>query len=805
MSDDDELRRALAYLYRNPDALAPDGPMRAMILSTALAERDEPDLDEPGGEPDEDDVERKAADGEDDEDDDGPSVAGVILLAADTGRVLMLQRTFDDVDDPARGKWEFPGGHIEPGDPSPLEGGKREWSEEIGHPVPSGARPMHEWTSPNGVYRGHVLVVPHEDALDLSADRTIVNPDDDHEQVAWWKIPDAMRNPALRRECQRTPWNALKRTLTAARKAMNVEEKEVGMRGVEYKRPGDRDDDGIPDGKDPTPGGSRPGPGKADQSTGGKKRRVASEAGERRYGLPIGTELGQARDTRAQEAQDAPGAREAYAKLVGMNPREYRAHLDGLDDAELQKLSRVVYSSRSSNPTVVQARLAVAAALRRRGMDVNEHGGLGGSRSGAKPAGRAGAGRAPRGSATSTATGRKRRTDPPDPTWVGNEDWQTRRARRTKLGLTGRGVPPTAKRKRGEGNAMMTLHVYEDGSWQYKTVAPDAEVIETADGPYVVVEAKRARPADRWEAALQQAAEAKGADKGGTDDPGIKTIGDLATAIKRARSSKDPAVRAKIRAAAKRLGGPATNMIPKDWGSDGGKGDDDKGKGKGGKGKGGWTPPWEKSLPAELDTLDPIALAAYIEAKAMSPDPKAAKLREYWAHGAGRKKWRPGTGGDFERLRRHLRKYVPAHMLNGLTANIHKLATGEWPGRNAHGGKGLDLDLDLETKGAAATIDADLLAEADALDPAAVDDDAISLALDRYSSMADELTTEEEYEAALAREIDWDLLADGTLQRADGQTGHAVLDGDKLGDTPDDDVSADPADALAGLEEMLGV
>lgn len=796
--DDDELRRALAHLYRNPDAV-PES-LRAALLSARSA-GPPVELEEPG-EPDEDDTEIKAADPDEDED-DGPSVAGVVLLAADTGRILMLQRAFDDPDDPARGRWEVPGGHLEESDPDPLEGAKREWSEEIGHPVPANARVMHEWTSPNGVYRGYVLVIPHEAALDLSADRTIVNPDDDHEQVAWWKITDAMANPALRRECQRTPWNALKRTVTAARKAMNVEEKEVPV-DVEVKRAGDSDDDGIPDAKDPTPRGSSPGPGKPPAKTGGKKRRVASKEGERRYGLPIGTELGNARDDDGQRAQDDPAAREAYQKLLTANPREYRAMLDKMGDAELESLTRVAYSFRSSNPQVVQARIALAGALRRRGKDVNDFGGLGKGRplgkantgpakgpakTGGRSTGRAGTG--------SGADGGRKLEKGEDPTWIPGETWQARRARRAKLGLMGRGVPPSAKRKRGEGGALMTLHVYEDGSWQYKGVAPGADLIETTDGAYVIGEIKRAAapvPTDPWERALQHV-EQKKADKGGTDDPGIKTVGDLAAAIKRARSTKDPAVRAKIRAAAKRIGGPATNMIPKEWSDGGGKDDDGKGKGKG---KGGWTPPWEKSLPAELEHADPYALAAYIEAKAMSPDPNAARLREYWAHGAGRKKWRPGTGGDFERLRRHLRKYVPAHMLNGLTANIHKLATGEWPGKNAHSGKSIYGD-DVEVK----TINPDLLAEAHDLDPYGTDDDAITLALDRYADMSDELTTEEEYEAALAREVDWDLLPDGTLERADGQDGHRVLDDAKLGEDAPDGPSEDPDDALDGLEEML--
>jgi 2'-5' RNA ligase len=79
-----------------------------------------------------------------------------------------------------------------------------------------------------------------------------------------------------------------------------------------------------------------------------------------------------------------------------------------------------------------------------------------------------------------------------------------------------------------------------------------------------------------------------------------------------------------------------------------------------------------------------------IEVKIASPDPRAARLRNMWAHDPKlTKKWRPGTPGDFKRLRKHLAKYVHTpKILNGLTANIHKLATGEWPGKNAHTGKG---------------------------------------------------------------------------------------------------------------------
>ncbi|HZE01515.1 MAG TPA: hypothetical protein VE155_07095 [Pseudonocardiaceae bacterium] len=79
-----------------------------------------------------------------------------------------------------------------------------------------------------------------------------------------------------------------------------------------------------------------------------------------------------------------------------------------------------------------------------------------------------------------------------------------------------------------------------------------------------------------------------------------------------------------------------------------------------------------------------------VEVKIASPDPRAQKLRNFWAFSRkGRDKWRPGTKGDFKRLRRHLAKYVHTpRVLNGLTANIHKMATGEWSGKYAHTARG---------------------------------------------------------------------------------------------------------------------
>lgn len=146
---------------------------------------------------------------------DAPSVSGVVLKAADTGRILMIQRSNQDESDPARGTWEFPGGHHEDGDVTSLHAGIREWEEEVGQPFPAGGSVSHTWRSSNGIYQGHVVVIPEESAVTLKDGRVTVNPDDpdgdDHEQAAWWDPKHAEQNPALRREVKKAPWSDLRK------------------------------------------------------------------------------------------------------------------------------------------------------------------------------------------------------------------------------------------------------------------------------------------------------------------------------------------------------------------------------------------------------------------------------------------------------------------------------------------------------------------------------------------------------------------------------------------------------------------
>lgn len=129
------------------------------------------------------------------------AVAGLAVLAADTGRVLMLQRALCD-DDPAAGKLEFPGGHLEDGE-MPLEAAWREWSEETGAVPPPGTE-TGSWVSPDGIYQGIVWTTAREASVPVRGDAFVPNPDDPDgdavEAILWFDPADLPGNPAVRAE-----------------------------------------------------------------------------------------------------------------------------------------------------------------------------------------------------------------------------------------------------------------------------------------------------------------------------------------------------------------------------------------------------------------------------------------------------------------------------------------------------------------------------------------------------------------------------------------------------------------------------
>lgn len=128
------------------------------------------------------------------------AVAGLAVQALDTGRVLMLQRSLDH-NDPAAGKLEFPGGHLE-NDESPLAAAWREWAEETGCAPPPGTE-AGRWTA-NGVYQGIVWQCETESMVPVRCDTQIANPDDSDgdgaEAIMWTDPRDLPGNPMLRDE-----------------------------------------------------------------------------------------------------------------------------------------------------------------------------------------------------------------------------------------------------------------------------------------------------------------------------------------------------------------------------------------------------------------------------------------------------------------------------------------------------------------------------------------------------------------------------------------------------------------------------
>jgi 8-oxo-dGTP pyrophosphatase MutT (NUDIX family) len=145
-----------------------------------------------------------------------PTHAGVAVQAADSGRILMIQRSWDETDAPeVRGTWEFPGGTIEEGE-SPEAAAWREFCEETGLPQPVG-EVVDGWRSPDGVYQGFLFRTPVEaDAFpELNPDSDAAhmdNPDDpgrrNPDVSAWFTVEQAQGlGSALRPEVAAMDWS----------------------------------------------------------------------------------------------------------------------------------------------------------------------------------------------------------------------------------------------------------------------------------------------------------------------------------------------------------------------------------------------------------------------------------------------------------------------------------------------------------------------------------------------------------------------------------------------------------------------
>lgn len=107
-----------------------------------------------------------------------------------------------------------------------------------------------------------------------------------------------------------------------------------------------------------------------------KKKVVRTPAGAARYKVPIGSEIGSARNANAAKAQQNKAATDRYKSVVGAKDRDAQVKALGNDD--LGQLSQVAFSFKSSDPNVVALRNSVIAQMRARGMNPSQYGYLGG-------------------------------------------------------------------------------------------------------------------------------------------------------------------------------------------------------------------------------------------------------------------------------------------------------------------------------------------------------------------------------------------------------------------------------------------
>lgn len=167
--------------------------------------------------------------------------AGIVVLAEDTGRILLVQRSIDNHSS-ARGEYEVPGGHLD-GDDTPWEAAQREWEEELGQELPKGDK-QGEWTASvgdKGVYTGFIYSIKHEDDIDLEK---VPRTSKEVENASWFRPEDLVGNPIVRVETQAIDWSQLQN----AKKDLQKWRTQSRRRIVQGKAPRDFVDSSIPPG-----------------------------------------------------------------------------------------------------------------------------------------------------------------------------------------------------------------------------------------------------------------------------------------------------------------------------------------------------------------------------------------------------------------------------------------------------------------------------------------------------------------------------------------------------------------------------
>lgn len=87
---------------------------------------------------------------------------------------------------------------------------------------------------------------------------------------------------------------------------------------------------------------------------------------------------GKARDAAAEKSQKDPAARKLYNDILSASLDDAKKQVKTLSDAQLVALTRIMYSSKTSDKDIVDRRLAIAAEMAQRGYDVKDFGARGG-------------------------------------------------------------------------------------------------------------------------------------------------------------------------------------------------------------------------------------------------------------------------------------------------------------------------------------------------------------------------------------------------------------------------------------------
>jgi 8-oxo-dGTP pyrophosphatase MutT (NUDIX family) len=137
---------------------------------------------------------------------EGVTVAGLAIVRRDGGDMVFLARRAPDPTDApdVAETWEFPGGHLDVGE-DPFAGAAREFTEEVGFPLPEG-EVTDGWRSEDGHYQGFVYEAA---AFPAIADW---RPTDEVQDVGWFDragLDALIEAGTLRPEVIKTDWSMI--------------------------------------------------------------------------------------------------------------------------------------------------------------------------------------------------------------------------------------------------------------------------------------------------------------------------------------------------------------------------------------------------------------------------------------------------------------------------------------------------------------------------------------------------------------------------------------------------------------------